>query len=244
MGMTGTTPDSNAPIIVARGVTKDFLTGEDRSTRLSVLRGITMEIGRGEIVAIVGASGAGKSTLLHIIGTIDRPTSGTVHYEGRDVFALGDDELARFRNQRIGFVFQFHHLLPEFSALENVAMPALILGKKLPGIRDEALALLREVGLDHRGDERPPKLSGGEQQRVAVARALMNSPSVVLADEPSGNLDSENAHMLHRLIWTLSRKRGQTFIVVTHNEALAKQADRVLRIADGVIQSTGHGEEG
>jgi lipoprotein-releasing system ATP-binding protein len=223
-------------IISVDSVTKTFVSGEERTGRLVVLRGCSLDIGEGEIVAIVGASGAGKSTLLHIIGTLDRPTSGRVLYEGVDVFTLGDEELARFRNQRIGFVFQFHHLLPEFTALENVAMPSLIQGKKLSEVRKEALSLLTEVGLEGRADYRPPKLSGGEQQRVAVARALMNSPSLVLADEPSGNLDSENAHMLHRLIWTLSRKRAQTFIVVTHNEALARQADRVVRIADGILQ--------
>jgi lipoprotein-releasing system ATP-binding protein len=228
-------PPATQPIIRVQSVAKTFLTGETGNTRLAVLRGVSFDILPGEIIAIIGASGAGKSTLLHILGTIDRPTSGTVHFEGKDVFAMGDDELARFRNQRIGFVFQFHHLLPEFSAIENVAMPALILGKKLADVRPAAMTLLKEVGLEARADERPPKLSGGEQQRVAVARALMNSPSIVLADEPSGNLDSENAHMLHRLIWTLSRKRGQTFVVVTHNEALARQADRVLRIADGVV---------
>jgi lipoprotein-releasing system ATP-binding protein len=242
MGVNETAPVSSAePIIRVQGVAKTFLTGETGNTRLAVLRGVNLDIRPGEIVAIVGASGAGKSTLLHIIGTIDRPTSGTVLYDGKDVFTLGDDELARFRNQRIGFVFQFHHLLPEFSAIENVAMPALILGKKFPEVRSTALALLREVGLEARAEERPPKLSGGEQQRVAVARALMNSPSIILADEPSGNLDSENAHMLHRLIWTLSRKRGQTFVVVTHNEALARQADRVLRIADGVVHTPSQG---
>ncbi len=224
------------PVISVDAITKTFVSGEDRTARLVVLRGCSLDIQRGEIIAIVGASGAGKSTLLHIIGTLDRPTSGRVLYEGVDVFTLGDDELARFRNQRIGFVFQFHHLLPEFSALENVAMPSLIQGKKLSEVRKEALSLLTEVGLEERAEYRPPKLSGGEQQRVAVARALMNSPSIVLADEPSGNLDSENAHMLHRLIWTLSRKRAQTFIVVTHNEALARQADRVVRIVDGVLQ--------
>ena len=223
-------------IVTAQGITKTFPTGEGKTDRLSVLRGISLSISHGEIIAIVGASGAGKSTLLHILGTLDRPTSGTVHYEGVDVFSLGDEELARFRNNQIGFVFQFHHLLPEFSALENVAMPALIRGMKLQHVKDAAMDLLREVGLQERADQRPTKLSGGEQQRVAVARALMNSPRVVLADEPSGNLDSENALLLHNLIWNLSRTRGQTFVVVTHNEALAKQADRIVRIADGVIQ--------
>jgi lipoprotein-releasing system ATP-binding protein len=223
-------------IIAVQNLTKTFVTGKGAEGRLCVLRGITMSVKAGEIVAVVGASGAGKSTLLHIIGTLDRPTSGSVLYEGVDVFSLGDEELARFRNNQIGFVFQFHHLLPEFTALENVAMPALILGKKLSQVREQALGLLREVGIDNRADQRPPKLSGGEQQRVAVARALMNSPRLVLADEPSGNLDSANAEILHGLIQTLSKGRGLTFVVVTHNESLAKQADRVLRIADGIVQ--------
>jgi lipoprotein-releasing system ATP-binding protein len=223
-------------IISANEVTKTFVTGKGVNAKLCVLRGITLNVGRGEIIAIVGASGAGKSTLLHIIGTLDRPTSGTVFYEGVDVFALSDDDLARFRSERIGFVFQFHHLLPEFTAMENVAMPALIRGKKLLEVKDQALSLLREVGMEERADQKPPKLSGGEQQRVAVARALMNSPRVVLADEPSGNLDSANAELLHRLIWDFSRKKGQTFVIVTHNEAFAKQADRIVRIADGIIR--------
>jgi lipoprotein-releasing system ATP-binding protein len=224
-------------VLTATAVTKVFPSGSDRAGKLVVLRGVTLTILKGEIVAIVGASGAGKSTLLHILGTLDRPTTGNVQYRGIDIFALGDDDLARFRNQSIGFVFQFHHLLPEFTALENVAMPALIRGETIHGVRDRALELLREVGLSDRAEQRPPQLSGGEQQRVAVARALMNSPHVVLADEPSGNLDSTNAELLHNLIWTLSRKMGQTFIVVTHNESLAAKADRVLRISDGVIHS-------
>jgi lipoprotein-releasing system ATP-binding protein len=217
-------------------VTKTFPSGEGREGKLIVLRGISLDVRRGEIIAVVGASGAGKSTLLHIIGTLEKPTSGSVVYEGADVFSMGDEELARFRNRRIGFIFQFHHLLPEFTALENVAMPALIQGKKLSDVRALSMDLLREVGLEGRIDQKSPRLSGGEQQRVAVARALMNSPKVILADEPSGNLDSENARNLHRLIWDLSRNRGQTFIVVTHNESLAKQADRIIHIADGVIR--------
>ena len=229
----------NKPIIEATGVVKTFLSGEEREGKLCVLRGITLTIAQGEIVAIVGASGAGKSTLLHIIGTLDRPTSGSILYDGVDVFSLSDEALARFRNERIGFVFQFHHLLPEFTSLENVAMPALIRGKKFSEVKDQAMALLAEVGVEGRAEQKPPKLSGGEQQRVAVARALMNSPKVILADEPSGNLDSANAETLHKLIWTLSRKRGETFVVVTHNESLARQADRIVRIADGVIQSAG-----
>jgi len=224
------------PIIELELITKTFLSGEGHDGTLRVLRGISLGVRKGEIIAVVGASGAGKSTLLHIIGTLEKPTSGRVLYNGTDVFAMGEEELARFRNLHIGFVFQFHHLLPEFTALENVAMPALIHGKAFSEIRAIAMDLLREVGLEERAEQKPPKLSGGEQQRVAVARALMNSPRVILADEPSGNLDSENARNLHKLIWNLSRNRGQTFIVVTHNEALAKQADRIVHIADGVIR--------
>ncbi len=229
-----------APVIIAvNAVTRTFTNGRDRASRLVVLRGVTLTVLEGEIIAIVGASGAGKSTLLHIIGTLDRPTSGSVLYEGTDVFSMSDVDLARFRNEKIGFVFQFHHLLPEFTAVENVVMPALIAGKKLPEARPRALALLKEVGLEDRAEQKPPKLSGGEAQRVAVARALMNSPRVVLADEPSGNLDSTNAEMLHNLLWEYSRKTGQTFIIVTHNESLARKADRVVRIADGIVDAGG-----
>jgi lipoprotein-releasing system ATP-binding protein len=221
-------------LIRVQGLTKTFPTG--KGGKLYVLRGINLVVGKGQIVAIVGASGAGKSTLLHIMGTLDRPTSGQVLYEETDVFSLDDTRLARFRNDRVGFVFQFHHLLPEFTALENVAMPALVGGKKLHQVEARAKELLREVGVEDRAHERPPNLSGGEQQRVAVARALMNEPSVILADEPSGNLDTHNASILHDLLWNLSRDRGQTFVVVTHNESLAKRADKVARIVDGVIQ--------
>jgi len=223
-------------IISATAVTKTFAAGTSNQGKLCVLRGITLSIAPGEIIAVVGASGAGKSTLLHILGTLDRPTSGNVYYDSVDVFSLGDDDLARFRNRSIGFVFQFHHLLPEFSAVENVAMPSLIRGASFAEVRDQAMHLLEEVGVQDRAEQKPPQLSGGEQQRVAVARALMNNPRVILADEPSGNLDSANAEHLHQLIRDLSRKMGQTFVVVTHNENLARQADRVLRIVDGVIQ--------
>jgi lipoprotein-releasing system ATP-binding protein len=224
-------------VIRVEGVTKNFPFGDKQEGKLFVLRGITLQVERGQVVAIVGASGAGKSTLLHIIGTLDRPTTGKVHYEDTDVFALDDDKLARFRNREIGFVFQFHHLLPEFSALENVAMPALIAGNKMSDVKNQALEYLKLVGLGERAFQKPTKLSGGEQQRVAVARALMNSPEVILADEPSGNLDTTNAEVLHELIRDLSHKRGQTFVVVTHNEALARQADKIVRIVDGVISA-------
>ena len=225
------------PIIInVSALRKDFPVAEGGTLR--VLRGLDLTIRKGEVLAIVGASGAGKSTLLYILGTLDRPTSGSVQYDGMDAFTLPDEELARFRNRQIGFVFQFHHLLPEFTALENVAMPAMIGGANFPAVRARAAELLQAVGLSDRADQRPTKLSGGEQQRVAVARALMNSPAVVLADEPSGNLDSANARNLHRLLWHLSRSRGQTIVVVTHNESLAKQADRAVRIVDGVIEAS------
>jgi len=223
-------------VIRVEGLTKTFPIGSRNDGKLYVLRGINLEIAQGQIIAIVGASGAGKSTLLHIVGTLDRPTSGRVYYDDLDVFGLSDEQLARFRNQQVGFVFQFHHLLPEFTTLENVAMPALIRGKKLPEVAEQASKFLAQVGLRDRVEQKPPTLSGGEQQRVAVARALMNSPRVILADEPSGNLDSANSEKLHDLIWNLSREHGHTFVVVTHNEALAKRADKVARIVDGVIQ--------
>ncbi len=223
-------------VITIQRVTKTFHSPDRRDTGLRILRGVSFAVGRGEIVAVVGASGAGKSTLLHIVGTLDRPTSGSVVYDGVDVFSLTDVEIARFRNAHIGFVFQFHHLLPEFSVFENVVMPALIQGQKLGDVTSRATELLREVGLEALAGAKPSHLSGGEAQRVAVARALMNAPGVILADEPSGNLDSTNAENLHKLIWNLSRNRGQTFVIVTHNESLANHADRVLRIADGVVR--------
>ena len=229
----------NAPetILTVEGLTKTFVTGEEAGGKREVLRGVSLSVVKGEIVAIVGASGAGKSTLLHIMGTLYRPTSGRVIFAEGDVFSLSDEELARFRNRHIGFVFQFHHLLAEFTVLENVAMPALIRGERLSTVTGRAMELIHQVGLDGNVHQKPPQLSGGEQQRAAVARALMNSPTVVLADEPSGNLDTANAHALHDLIWNLSRSHGQTFVLVTHNENLAGQADRVVRLMDGLIQA-------
>ncbi len=234
--MTGKTPTDS--VIVVQDLTKTFLIGERQSRKLFVLRGINLSVRKGEILGIVGASGAGKSTLLHIMGTLDRPTSGRVLYGETDVFAMSDDQIARFRNQQIGFVFQFHHLLPEFTAFENVAMPALITGKNLSEVREKVMELLEQVGLHDKAESKPTQLSGGEQQRVAVARALMNAPRIILADEPSGNLDTESAQQLHKLIWNLSREHGQTFALVTHNEALTEIADRIVRIQDGVIQAT------
>ncbi|RDB06387.1 ABC transporter ATP-binding protein [Runella aurantiaca] len=201
---------------------------------LSVLKGIDLEINKGELVTIVGASGAGKSTLLHILGTLDRPDAGQVFINDTDVFALKEKELAAFRNHTIGFVFQFHHLLPEFTALENVCMPAFIDAKSdETEVKKRAGELLEMLGLKDRLGNLPSQLSGGEQQRVAVARALINNPAIIFADEPSGNLDSRNAEDLHQLFFRLRNDLGQTFVIVTHNEHLADMADRRLEMIDG-----------
>ena len=202
---------------------------------LTVLKGLQLEIGRGEMVAIVGASGAGKSTLLHIMGMLDRPTSGTVYFDGQDLFRLTEQQQAEFRNKRIGFVFQFHHLLPEFTALENVCMPALIQKRPVEDVRREAAVLLADVGLAKRIQHKPGELSGGEQQRVAVARALIQQPDLVLADEPTGNLDTHTGEALFTLMHDLNRRGGTTFIIVTHNEKLSAQADRIIHMEDGMI---------
>ena len=202
---------------------------------LEVLKGISLDIKKGEIVSIVGASGAGKTTLLHILGTLDRHDNGKVIIDGRDVSGLNDRQLSAFRNKHIGFVFQFHHLLPEFSALENVCIPGYISGAPRKEVEKRAGELLDLLGLSDRLEHKPSELSGGEQQRVAVARALINDPVVVLADEPSGNLDSKTSEELHRLFFTLRDRMNQTFVIVTHNEALAGMADRKLTIHDGVI---------
>ena len=220
-------------ILEAVGIWKVFDLAKNNKGGLEVLKGIDLKVREGEILAIVGASGAGKSTLLHILGALDRPTTGEVRFEGKNIFAMNEKELARFRNQNIGFVFQFHHLLPEFTALENVAIPAMIEGKKLEIAKEQATVLLKEVGLGDRLDHKPSELSGGEQQRVAVARALMNQPKVILADEPTGNLDTANGQMLHDLLWNLSKSRRQALVIVTHNTLLASRADRVVQIADG-----------
>jgi lipoprotein-releasing system ATP-binding protein len=202
---------------------------------LEVLKGIDLEINKGEIVSIVGASGAGKTTLLQIIGTLDKPSSGTIQFENQDVATLSEKKLASFRNMNIGFVFQFHHLLPEFTALENLCIPAFIAGISQKEAKLRAMELLEFLHLTDRAEHKPSALSGGEQQRVAVARALMNHPSVILADEPSGNLDSANAKELHKLFFTLREKFNQTFIIVTHNQELADMSDRKLMMVDGRI---------
>lgn len=205
---------------------------------LQVLNGINLSIKAGEMVAIMGASGVGKSTLLHILSALDRPSSGSILYEGKDVFSLDDNALAAFRNTSIGFVFQFHHLLPEFTALENVMMPGLILRSQKSEvssqeIQEKAEKLLRELGVYERKNHRPGELSGGEQQRVAVARALILGPKVVFADEPTGNLDTHTGEELFKLLLELNNKEGITFVIVTHNESLSRQCHRVLEMVDG-----------
>lgn len=203
--------------------------------QLEVLRGISLTIEKGEVVSIVGRSGAGKSTLLHIMGTLDKADLGEIIYENQSIKNFGDKELSRFRNQHIGFVFQFHQLLPEFSALENVMMPALIAEITNSKARCRAQELLDFLGLKDRMNHRPSELSGGEKQRVAVARALMNEPDVIFADEPSGSLDTQNKQELHQLFFDLRREMNQTFVIVTHDEGLAQMSDRIIRMADGLI---------
>ena len=203
--------------------------------KLQVLKGINLEIADRSVISIVGASGAGKSTLLHLIGTLDKPDKGKVLIDGTDLYTLSDKELAAYRNQNIGFVFQFHHLLPEFTAVENVALPAMIAGKSKAEAMKRAEELLDFLKLKERLTHKPSQLSGGEQQRVAVARALVNNPKLILADEPSGNLDSENASKLHQLFFDLRDQFHQTFIVVTHNNELAEMSDRKITIKDGQI---------
>jgi len=215
-------------MIQAQGIHKTF-------GKLEVLKGVDVHIEKGEIVSIVGASGAGKSTLLHILGTLDRADSGNVKIDGTELSALNEKKLAQFRNSRIGFVFQFHHLLPEFNALENICIPAYIAGRTKKETETKAIGLLQLLGLEARATHKPSELSGGEQQRVAVARALINDPSVVMADEPSGNLDSASAKELHSLFFSLRDTLQQTFVIVTHNEELANMADRKLVMKDGLI---------
>ncbi len=203
--------------------------------KLEVLKGVNLKVNKGEVISIVGASGAGKSTLLHIIGTIDKANKGEVLFDGKNILTLKEKELAQFRNKKIGFVFQFHHLLPEFNALENVCIPAFIAGDSKLETEKRALELLNFMGLSERTHHKPGELSGGEQQRVAIARALINKPLVILADEPSGNLDSKASESLHNLFFNLRDNFGQTFVIVTHNKELAQMTDRTLTISDGII---------
>lgn len=216
-------------MIDIKGITKSFGT-------LEVLRGIDLTITPGEVVSIVGPSGAGKTTLLQIMGTLDRADSGSMMIDGVDVMSLSSAQLSKFRNSRLGFVFQFHQLLPEFTALENVMMPAYIAGKKTADAKARAMELLTFLGLADRAAHKPNELSGGEKQRVAVARALVNSPAVVLADEPSGSLDTQNKAELHQLFFDLRDKMGQTFVIVTHDEELASLTDRTIHLRDGRIE--------
>jgi lipoprotein-releasing system ATP-binding protein len=204
---------------------------------LEVLKGVSLTVNRGEIISLVGASGAGKSTLLHIIGTLDKPGSGEVLINGKNPLRLNEAALASFRNRNIGFIFQFHHLLPEFTALENICIPAYIANGSKKEAEQRARELLQLLKLEHRANHKPSELSGGEQQRVAVARALMNKPAIILADEPSGNLDTNNAKDLHNLFFELRNQLNQTFIIVTHNEELADMADRKVSMKDGNIIS-------
>ncbi len=206
-----------------------------RYGELEVLKGVSLEVAAGEVVSIVGASGAGKTTLLQIMGTLSRPDDGRVSIDGEDVFALGDRELSAFRNRRIGFVFQFHHLLPEFTAFENVCIPGLIGRRPRAEVERRAAELLAMMNLTARRDHKPGQLSGGEQQRVAIARALINSPAVLLADEPSGNLDTHNRDEIHRLFFDLRDRLGQTVVIVTHDDGLAAMADRKITMSDGNI---------
>jgi len=215
-------------MIVAENITKSF-------GALQVLKGISLSVGKGEVVSIVGASGAGKTTLLEILGTLSTPDSGTVRLDGADVFSLSRRDLARLRNQKLGFVFQFHHLLPEFTALENVCIPAFIAGVGRRKAEARAKELLGYLNLSHRMAHKPAEMSGGEQQRVAIARAIVNSPAVVLADEPSGNLDSHNKQELHALLFKLRAEMGQTIVIVTHDEELANMCDRKIVMSDGLI---------
>lgn len=215
-------------MLIAKNIQKKY-------DHLEILKGINLEVNESEIVSIVGSSGAGKTTLLQILGTLDKPDRGTVEINGISPFLLSPKKIAAFRNQQIGFIFQFHQLLPEFTALENVAIPAMMNGKSINDAKKAALPLLDRLGLAHRSEHKPNELSGGEQQRVAVARALINKPSIIFADEPSGNLDTENSTMLHNLFFELREEFRQTFVIVTHNESLAKMADRMITMKDGLI---------
>jgi lipoprotein-releasing system ATP-binding protein len=226
----------NSSLLEVRDLRKSFRT---EGVSVDVLNGVSFSISEGDTIALVGPSGAGKSTLLHILGTLDFPTSGTVHFRGDDVFKLGAGALASFRNRSLGFVFQFHHLLNEFSALENVMMPALISGMRKDEAKEKAEGLLSDVGLAHRMTHKPGELSGGEQQRVAIARALVLSPALLLADEPTGNLDRKTSEEIHDLLSAIQKKSGLTLIIVTHNERLAARMGKTIALVDGRIQENG-----
>ena len=219
-------------LIQAVDLHRIFFVGQQK---LYVLKGINLEVKVGEMLGIVGASGVGKSTLLHLMGTLDRPNQVKVFFNGFDLFSLADEKLAHFRNQKIGFVFQFHHLLPEFSALENTLIPALIKREDKRKARERAVELLTEIGLGQRLHNKPGELSGGEQQRVAVARALMNDPEIILADEPTGNLDRQTGEAVFQLLCRLNKEKGKTFVIVTHSQEMALKMDRVLKLVDGSI---------
>lgn len=216
-------------MIEIKNLTKSF-------GKLQVLKGVDLQINRGEIISIIGPSGAGKTTLLQLIGTLDRPDGGSISFDGRNLESLSNKELAKFRNKHIGFVFQFHQLLPEFTALENIIIPALIAGRNRSEATKEAIELLRIMNLESRAEHKPAQMSGGENQRVAVARALINRPDLILADEPSGSLDSHNKEELHKLFFDLRDRLGQTFLIVTHDDNLAQLTDRKIKMVDGLIQ--------
>jgi lipoprotein-releasing system ATP-binding protein len=222
--------EAGQPILIAKNIHKYY-------GSLHVLQGVNLEINAGEIVSMVGPSGSGKSTLLHILGTLDEPAEGEILLKGRALQSLAGKSLAAFRNRHIGFVFQFHHLLPEFTALENVCIPGWIAGIPKSAVESRARELIHTLGVGHRMENKPSALSGGEQQRIAVCRALINSPDIIFADEPTGNLDTTNARELHQLFFELREKFHQTFLIVTHNEALAEMSDRVLHMQDGMIKS-------
>ncbi len=226
--MASESATNNSGILKAELICKSF-------GNLEVLKGISLEVKKGEILSIAGASGAGKTTLLQILGTLGKPDKGKVYIKNRDVFKLGEKDLSHFRNKEIGFVFQFHHLLPEFTAFENVCIPGYISGRKRSAVESKAKELLNILDLTDRIDHKPSELSGGEKQRVAVARALINDPAVILADEPTGNLDSHNQEELYRLFFSLREKFGQTFIIVTHDEHFAGMSDRMIHIRDGIV---------
>lgn len=209
-----------------------------RFGNLEVLKGVNLKVKKGEVISIVGPSGAGKTTLLQLLGTLDRPNGGSIHFNGEELTKMSEKRLAKFRNRHIGFVFQFHQLLPEFTALENIIIPALIAGSDRKKAEKEAMELMKILGIEERAHHKPAEMSGGENQRVAVARALINHPDVILADEPSGSLDSKNKDELHKLFFDLRDRFGQTFIIVTHDEGLASFTDRTIRMVDGVIETS------